>query len=168
MRECMTISFFATVLISTLGMAATDASNPIVASYDLDVTFSPDQRSLSGTATIRFDDTADAPPQVGFDLHGELEVDSVAVGESPAEFLEQKVFDDREYSLVGMTSEDWNGFAESFINQLTLAHELVDPFVQLKTGRDDRLYAMGIEGGSRRSCTCRRSPSSTAGTATTG
>ncbi len=332
MRECVTISFLATVLISTLGMAATDASNPSVASYDLDVTFSPDQRSLSGTATIRFEDTATAPRQIVFSLHGELEVESVSVGESPAKFDQQKILYDREYSLVanrvtvetdgadlsrgltvtysgpfnrsrarsvsdymridadgvllrayyyslwfpvflgeqedsrpvdfnrvvlrtpqefttvftgthegdriedgtristwtspatdlsaaqctsrrfdvtvagrltlyaeqnetsraaaseiarvaagldriyrrdyrkdavsgqmhimqmprfgeissgnvvGMTSEDWNGFAESFIRKLTLAHELVHPFVQLKTDRDDPLYAMGIEG----------------------
>jgi len=49
-------------------------------------------------------------------------------------------------NVIGITSEDWDGFTDSFDDQRILAHELVHPFVQLKTSLDDPLVALAVEG----------------------
>jgi len=49
-------------------------------------------------------------------------------------------------NVVGLSDENWAGFGENPYNALTLAHELVHPFVQVPIGMVDPMYALVIEG----------------------
>lgn len=74
--------------------------NPVVGSVDLDVSFHPAEGSMTGTATMRFEPTARTVPEVVFFLHGELAVESVAIGNSKTEFSQEPVLYPMDYSMV--------------------------------------------------------------------
>lgn len=80
--------------------AARDSRPPRVASYELEVNFSPEHGSMLGTADIQFDDPGFAADRITCYLHGELGVDSVIVDGTPAQFVQEKVFYDYDYSLI--------------------------------------------------------------------
>lgn len=90
----------AACLLSTFGAATADVIQPVVRSYDLDVSFSPEERTLSATALIRFVESEQAPPTVVFYLHGELVVESVTIGESDVPYVQESVYYFYDYSLV--------------------------------------------------------------------
>jgi hypothetical protein len=49
-------------------------------------------------------------------------------------------------NVVGVQEESWRKFAEERFSKMTLAHELVHPFVKTETPRSDPFYALAIEG----------------------
>jgi hypothetical protein len=75
------------------------ADPPAVATYDLDVEFIPDQHFLSARVTIRFDDVPDPSDTLTFFLHGELQVDSLAIGNRMAPVRQSPASYYYDYSL---------------------------------------------------------------------
>jgi hypothetical protein len=89
----------AIVLVAGHSVAAA-IDNPRVRSIDLDVSFSPEEASMAGTATMHFEDADRSVPEVVFVLHGELSVESVAIGTSTVEFAQESVLYPLDYSMV--------------------------------------------------------------------
>jgi hypothetical protein len=68
----------------------------------------------------------------------------------PIHLIEMPKFGDiSDHNIVGLDENDWRTVEQNDWAASTLAHELVHPYVQAYTTRDDSLYSMVIEGFSR-------------------
>lgn len=73
---------------------------PKVARYDLDISFSPNNGTMTGNVGVCFDKREAIDNRVTFYLHGELRVDSILQAGRAISFDESQVFYTYDYSLV--------------------------------------------------------------------
>lgn len=73
---------------------------PTVSRYALDVTFSPGQSAMSGTAGVYFVEKQVIDSTITFFLHGELAVDSIIQSGKPVKFDSHPGFYNYDYSLI--------------------------------------------------------------------
>lgn len=76
-----------------------NAAQPQVSKYMLDIEFVPAQGSMHGQSTMRFNGALRSG-DIHFYLHGELEVESVALNGAAIGFRSEPVYYDADYSLV--------------------------------------------------------------------
>lgn len=88
------------LLLLGLVCATATAQELRPASYDLDVTFRPADCAMTARADIRFAPAPERPDEVVFYLHGELDVDSLAIGGTPVPIEQDKVLYEYDASLV--------------------------------------------------------------------
>ena len=88
-----------TLLAATVPLQA-QSPVPQVRTYDLDVTFQPDQAGMDAQAHITFQPLQSVPDSLVFYLHGELSVDSIVWDGASVPFAEEKVFYYFDYSLI--------------------------------------------------------------------
>ena len=73
---------------------------PKVSRYALDISFQPNEGTLSGNVCAYFDKTEMSDSKVTFHLHGELRVDSILQSGKSVNFDESQVLYEYEYSLI--------------------------------------------------------------------
>ena len=92
---------FAALLLPRVGSSRyIQSKQPIVRTYELSVSFFPDEHRIEGQAAISFEPAADSLLELVFYLHGELSVESVGVDSAAVPFVQDRVFYEYDYSLV--------------------------------------------------------------------
>jgi len=76
------------------------SSQPSIQSYELEVSFIPQESRMEGNAKLSFGKNVEELSELVFYLHGELSVESINMGKTFLSFTQDKVFYYYNYSLI--------------------------------------------------------------------
>ncbi len=92
------VAFFVCAGLVSPGVVANQL--PKATNYELDITFEPEQRRLSGMARVTFAEPLSVGDTIRFYLHGEISVDSIKQSGVIVEASTRKVFYHYSYSMI--------------------------------------------------------------------